>query len=78
MASADYRLCDVCDGKSFYDANLDYPGGCADLQFDPRPAGCGDWSVLCDRCAQTHETVVRPKAVPTGELSERPVRGGGL
>lgn len=24
MARADYRLCDVCDEKVFYDANLNY------------------------------------------------------
>ena len=24
MAKADYRLCDVCDGKAFYDSNLNY------------------------------------------------------
>lgn len=24
MAYADYRLCDVCNGKAFYDANLNY------------------------------------------------------
>jgi len=27
MAAADYRLCDVCDGKVFYDANLNYERG---------------------------------------------------
>lgn len=27
MAAADYRLCDVCDGKAFYDANLNYEQG---------------------------------------------------
>lgn len=27
MAAADYRLCDVCDGKVFYDANLNYEHG---------------------------------------------------
>jgi hypothetical protein len=27
MAAADYRLCDVCDGKVFYDANLNYEQG---------------------------------------------------
>ena len=27
MAAADYRLCDVCDGKAFYDANLNYEHG---------------------------------------------------
>ncbi len=24
MASADYRLCDICGGKTFYDAKLSY------------------------------------------------------
>lgn len=24
MAMSDYRLCDVCDGKAFYDLNLNY------------------------------------------------------
>lgn len=27
MATADYRLCDVCEGKAFYDANLNYEQG---------------------------------------------------
>lgn len=27
MAAADYRLCDVCDGKVFYDSNLNYERG---------------------------------------------------
>lgn len=27
MALADYRLCDVCSGKAFYDANLSYEEG---------------------------------------------------
>lgn len=27
MAMADYRLCDVCDGKAFYDSNLNYEDG---------------------------------------------------
>jgi hypothetical protein len=27
MAAADYRLCDVCRGKAFYDANLNYEIG---------------------------------------------------
>ena len=27
MAAADYRLCDVCGGKVFYDANLNYEQG---------------------------------------------------
>jgi hypothetical protein len=27
MAAADYRLCDVCDNKVFYDSNLNYVWG---------------------------------------------------
>lgn len=27
MAGCDYRSCDVCGGKAFYDANLNYEGG---------------------------------------------------
>lgn len=27
MAAADYRLCDVCDGKVFYDVRLSYEDG---------------------------------------------------
>lgn len=27
MAAADYRKCDVCGGKAFYDANLNYEQG---------------------------------------------------
>jgi len=27
MAKADYRLCDVCDKKAFYDSNLSYEDG---------------------------------------------------
>lgn len=27
MAAGDYRSCDVCGGKAFYDANLNYESG---------------------------------------------------
>lgn len=27
MAMSDYRLCDVCEGKAFYDARLNYGDG---------------------------------------------------
>jgi hypothetical protein len=27
MAASDYRSCDVCGGKAFYDANLNYENG---------------------------------------------------
>jgi len=67
MALADYRLCDKCGGKAFYDANLNYdwatPG-------NPIPADelvrdsvhrldyLGDWSVLCRTCAKTYVCVI--------------------
>lgn len=39
MASADYRLCDVCTGKAFYDANLNYEEGASDHYKPYRTAG---------------------------------------
>jgi hypothetical protein len=55
MALSDYRLCDVCGGKTFYDSNLSY-------DFDEYPdnglSGVGDWAVLCRDCAKTHQVVV--------------------
>lgn len=73
MACRDYRLCDICGAKAFYDArlNYDWPEG---SQLDPtwppfRVAGeaqdgdmrldhLGDWSVLCVECAKTHQTQI--------------------
>ena len=73
MAAADYRLCDKCGGKTFYDANLNYGN-----RHDGEPyreAGqeqtwnsledVGDWAVLCRRCAKTHRTAIAEIA-PTG------------
>ena len=69
MALADYRLCDVCGGKAFYDANLNYEESTADRP-SYRVAGdarafqqgtldyLGDWAVLCSTCAQTHKTMI--------------------
>jgi hypothetical protein len=60
MAYADYRLCDRCREKTFYDSNLNY-----ELE-DPEAGrwglwGLGDWSVLCTKCAEEFETVIVPK-----------------
>ncbi len=41
MALRDYRLCDVCGRKTFYDANLDV-------------SAVGALVVLCQECAKTH------------------------
>lgn len=75
MAYADYRLCDVCGEKVFYDVQLNYEtareapdkmpfrvaGG------EPHPSGyrldrLGDWAVICTDCAETHETIVGIRA----------------
>jgi hypothetical protein len=71
MAACDYRLCDLCGGKAFYDANLSYND--AKSADDPRAyriAGnpqrfgwmalgyVGDWAVLCTECAKTHRTMI--------------------
>lgn len=49
MAGADYRSCDHCGGKAFYDADLDY-----ELSASPRgkiiPEGSGDLLTLCSHC----------------------------
>lgn len=65
MAGADYRSCDVCSGKTFYDAQLDYQPPTeemkAEKKYDYWLHGVGDWAVLCPECAKTHEVIVRPK-----------------
>lgn len=67
MAAADYRLCDVCGGKAFYDSNLNYESG-GDVDGFVRNAGqlnshtrldrLGDWCVICTNCAETHACVI--------------------
>lgn len=61
MAYADYRLCDVCGGKTFYDANLDYHQPDAEHPAEWRLPGVGSMKVICKKCAETHEVVVRPR-----------------
>ncbi|WP_250489938.1 hypothetical protein [Caballeronia sp. INML2] len=41
---ADYRLCDVCDGKAFYDSNLDY-------EFVGQ-SSCGGEKITPDDCTR--------------------------
>lgn len=69
MAGADYRLCDVCEGKVFYDSSLNYEST-KDPGDTVRNAGklmthcqldyLGDWVVICIDCAKTHKCVVVP------------------
>ena len=70
MAYADYRLCDICGGKAFYDANLNYEFG---THKEPIPVEelventnygidrLGDWAVICLDCANTHKCVIVKK-----------------
>jgi hypothetical protein len=70
MALADYRLCDVCDGKAFYDSNLNYEfryraTDLSDWTDAEKDRGyqldyLGDWKVLCAECSKTHKCVVVP------------------
>lgn len=62
MALADYRLCDLCSAKAFYDSNLGY-----DFEEHPDTGlfNTGAWKVLCRDCAKTHEVKVEPKATAT-------------
>ena len=55
MAMCDYRQCDVCGCKAFYDANLNYDDETG------KPDYVGDWAVICDDCAKTHKCVIVKK-----------------
>ena len=58
MAASDYRSCDVCGAKSFYDSVLDY-------DFDKYPNtglwNLGDWGCLCRECSKTYDIVILRK-----------------
>ncbi len=59
MAAADYRQCDVCDSKTFYDADLPFEIKDGEWVL----SNVGDWAVICVSCAQTHEVrIIRKEA----------------
>jgi hypothetical protein len=65
MASADYKLCDVCGNKAFYDADISDHRYVA--TYDPEEARKWDpigLAVLCSECNKTHKAVIvhAPKA----------------
>lgn len=68
MAMADYRLCDVCERKAFYDANLNYDFGKRMADGSPKLDYLGAWAVLCENCAKTHEVRIVPRDTSTPEL----------
>jgi len=68
MAAADYRLCDVCNRKAFYDANLNYDYDKRDANGEPSLDYLGAWAVICTDCAKTHEVKIVERApAPEGE-----------
>lgn len=50
MALADYYLCDICEQKAIYDADMYH-----------RWDDAGDMAIICKSCAEKHEVVVVPK-----------------
>jgi hypothetical protein len=69
MAEADYKSCDKCGGRTFYDSNLHY-----DDEWDNswgRPYGVGDWGVLCKECAKGFKVVVEEKAKLMGSRGKK-------
>lgn len=87
MAYADYRHCEVCDCKVFYDSNLDYEQGrdvpkeeFARVNGEENPWGyklhsLGDWAVICRDCAKTHKTIVVPINFPAPHLHNPLAKG---
>lgn len=73
MAMADYYLCDICESKCFYDANLNWEWAERDnpIPEDEMVRGkhlrlgyCGDMAAICLDCAKTHEIRVVEIAAP--------------
>lgn len=53
MAASDYKLCDVCKCKTFYDDEVDY-------------WRVGKMIVLCEECAETRDIIIIDKKQPQG------------
>lgn len=47
MAAANYRLCDKCKAKTFYDSDVDY-----------EDSNLGAMTALCKDCAQVYEITI--------------------
>lgn len=63
MAMSDYRACDVCGGKAFYDAELDYDmSNLHPATGDPKLGYVSSMAVVCDKCEETHVAVVIEKS----------------
>lgn len=73
MAASDYRLCDVCNGKVFYDCNLNWEHDLDNtIRWNGEKGGgrldyLGAWAVLCNECSQTHDAVIVPIETETND-----------
>ena len=82
MAAADYRSCDICGSKTFYDSNLGYDFNVRRPDGDLGLPGLGDWAVICVKCAETHKCIVvhvgfgQPVIRHTKEHMSEPLRRG--
>lgn len=57
MAAADYYHCDVCGGKAFYDAHIDWDTTYLAVQ-DEQPLSM---RALCAKCFESYEVIVRKR-----------------
>ena len=67
MAYCDYHHCAVCDGKAFYDAEVNWPS------MDVVSDGFGvpiSVVALCVSCYQTHQIVVRKRPVKASRSTD--------
>jgi hypothetical protein len=65
MAAIDYRLCDKCGQKTYYDASLNYDF----REYPEHGLRLGSWKVICIECAKNHECVIVERKSPSGEQS---------
>jgi hypothetical protein len=76
MSSLDYRSCDVCGTKTFYDAELAYHEVESEHDVKYLKVGkkqhsnseyglcldnLGDWAVLCKECSKKYKTQIVKK-----------------
>jgi len=63
MAKSDYRCCDVCGSKVFYDAHLNYNFDECMADGSPKLDYLGDWVVICDECSEMWKCVVLKREI---------------
>jgi len=54
MAGGDYKSCDICCCKTFYDCELQYDFN----DYPEHGLRLGAWKVICIECAKTHDVII--------------------